>query len=171
MGARLRLRTPVEGLSFGVSGYSGVPENPLLGLPPVRQDAYLGFVELAREKLTLRSEYAHRDAGSGAIGEAAYVEAAYLFGGRWQLAARWDWFEADLGPRLPLPSFLDPILEHEDVAAGVNFRVVEGLVFKASLHEVEGNFFAAPVNGVNFARGETLETSTRLVQLGAQFSF
>jgi hypothetical protein len=171
VGGRVRLRTPVEGLSIGVSAYSGVPETPLLGLPPERQDAYLGFVELLRGGWSLRSEYARRDAGSGAVGDASYVEAAYQIGSHWQIAGRWDSFEADLGPRLPLPPFLQSILEHRDVAAGVNFRPIEGLVFKVSVHDVEGNFFAAPEAGVNFARGETLDTSTRLVQLGAQFSF
>jgi hypothetical protein len=171
VGARVRLRTPVEGMSVGVSAYSGFPQTPLLGLPQERQEAYLGFVELLREHWLLRSEYAHRDAGSGAVGHAGYVEAAYRPGRRWEVAARWDRFDAELGPRLPLPRFLGSILEHRDVALGLNYRVADGFVLMTSIHDVDGNFFAAPEQGVNFAVGETLDRDTRLFQLGAQFSF
>lgn len=171
VGARVRLRPPVDGLSLGVSSYSGVPQTPLLGLPQLRQHAYLGFVEVARERWLLRSEYGRRDAGSGAVGRAAYVETAYRPGSHWELAARWDWFDVDLGPRLPLPPFLSSILEHRDVALGVNYRLAGGLVLMASVHDVDGNFFAAPESGVNFAAGETLDRDTRLFQVGAQFSF
>jgi hypothetical protein len=171
VGGRLRLRTPVEGLVIGVSSYTGSPKEGLLGLPAERQQAYLGSVELLRNRWSLRSEYGYRDAGSGAEGEAAYLEAAFRPVPRWEVAARWDWFDATLGPLLPLPAPLATILEHEDLGVGVNFRVVDGLVLMGSYHQVEGNFFAAPVDGVDFLRGETLDTETRLLQLGAQFSF
>ena len=170
-GARVRLRTPVEGLQIGVSSYSGTPKVGLLGLPTKRQLAYLGSLELLREHWSVRGEYGHRDAGSGAVGEAAYLEAAYRPGAHWEIAARWDWFDATLGPLRPLPSFLSSVLDHRDLAVGINYRVTDGLVFMASVHEVEGNFFAAPTAGVDFAHGGRLETDTRLIQCGAQFSF
>jgi hypothetical protein len=89
---------------------------------------------------------------------------------RWELAARWDWCDTKL-EALVLPPFLSTILEHRDVAVGLNYYATGGLVFKASFHDVEGNLFASPIGGVDFARGETLDSTTRLFQLGAQFSF
>ncbi len=171
IGARLRLRPPVDGLMVGAAFYSGTPETPLLRLPIVRQDAYLGSLEILREHWQVRSEYGHRDAGNGAKGDAAYVETAVRPGQHWELAARWDWFHADLGPLIPLPSFLSTILDHRDVAFGVNYRVTDGFTFMASIHKVKGNFFAAPLDGVDFAHGGTLDPDTRLIQCGAQFSF
>jgi hypothetical protein len=171
VGARLRLGTPVEGLVVAVASYTGVPETPLFTLPQVRQYAYLGSVEMVRDRWLLRGEYGRRDAGSGAIGQGAYVEASHRLGRHWEVAGRWDWFDVDLGPRFPLPPFLSSILEHRDVAAGLNYRVTDSLIVKASVHDVEGNFFAAPKDGLDFAAGETLDSKTRLLQVGAQFSF
>jgi hypothetical protein len=170
-GARARLRTPVDGLMVGVSFYSGTPKVGLLGLPIERQYAYLGSIELLRERWSLRSEYGHRDVGSGGEGDAAYVEATYRPVPRWEVAARWDWFDATLGPLRPLPAFLSSLLDHEDLSLGLNYRVTDGFVFMTSVHEVEGNFFAAPPQGVDFAHGGTLDTETRAYQFGAQFSF
>jgi hypothetical protein len=171
VGARVRLHPPVEGLMIGASFYSGTPQIGLLGLPAERQVAYLGSLEMLRERWSLRSEYGFRDAGNGLEGEAAFVELTYRPVPRWEVAARWDSLEIEFGPRIRLPPSIATIGDHEDVGIGLNFRVVEGLVLMTSYHQVEGNFFAAPLDGLDFAHGEAFDTETRLLQLGAQFSF
>jgi hypothetical protein len=171
IGGRVRVRTPVDGLSVGVSYYTGSPESPLFGLPRERQHAYLGSFEFVRDRAALRSEYAYRDTGNGASATAAYVEGVYRPLRRWEIAARWDWFDGELGPLIPLPAFVSPVLDHRDLALGINCRVTDGLVFKASIHAVDGNLLAAPPEGVDFGVGGSLDRKTRLLQLGAQFAF
>ena len=166
IGARLRVGTPVDGLSVGVASYAGTAENNQFTTD--RNYVYLASVEYLDERWSLRREYARRYRGP-ALGQAAYVEAAYRLGRHWQVAGRWDWTEVDFG--VPLPPAFDILFYHRDVAAGVNYHLNDYLVFKASVHEVKGNFFAAPLEGVDFAAGETLEPDTRLFQFGAQFNF
>jgi hypothetical protein len=166
IGARVRLRTPVDGLSVGVASYAGTFDG--FALSSDRNYVYLGSIEYLDQPWSLRAEYARRYLGA-ALGQAAYVEAAYRFGSHWEVAGRWDWTEVDFGAGFP-PA-LQVLFEHRDIAAGLNYHVNDGLVLKASVHEVEGNFFAGPLDGLDFAAGETADPDTRLLQIGAQFSF
>lgn len=171
-GGRLRLRPPVSGLTLGASAYTANPEQSLFGQVPLRQKAFLASVEMLRERWLLRGEYARRTTKKGkGSAIAAYVQAAVRPVGKWEIAAQWDWLDVDLGPAVPLPPFLVSIFEHRDLALGLNYHVAAGLVFKASVHDVRGNTFAVPVDGVDFTQGRALDRTTRLFQLGAQFSF
>lgn len=174
VGARIVFNTPVPGLSFGFSGFTGEPEIEAGGgaeARPTSQDVYGAHVEYLGDALSVRAEVAHREGGIDELEiDSAYLEVAYRIGEHWQVAARWD--EADLTVgrepgRVPAPS----LLEHEDLALGVNYWFSPGFVWKLAYHQVDGNLFAIPGRNPEILERQPLAAETDLVQIGVQFSF
>jgi opacity protein-like surface antigen len=163
VGGRVTLETPVEGLTFMVSGYSGMERDTFQGAADRPHRAAAASVEYLTDAITARAEYAALEESKEADTQAAYVELAYKFRVGIQLAARAEgsWIDAD--------GFdgSSALLRHREAAVGVNYWFTPDLVVKASYHLVDGNRFAYAPDQTP----ATLDTSTQLVVVGAQFSF
>ena len=117
------------------------------------------------EALTVRAEYALLLEVPELRTQAAYVEAAWMLGGGFQIAGRvegsWtrlDGFGTD-----------SPYLRHREAALGVNYWFAPELVVKASYHFVDGARFAfEPWDGTGTRPSP--EAHTQLFVLGAQFA-
>ncbi len=170
LGGRLVVQTPIDGLSLGVSANRGDAVDSDAVDSKVRW-VVGGQGEYLSGPWSIRSEYAHKEVRDDHVGNAFYLEAARRFGPHWQAAAQYDRFAAELpGVEAPVAPSL---LEHEEVAVGLNYWFNAAFVLKLSYHRVDGNRLAAPeadeLTAV-VASGQ-LQKRTNLFQFGAQFSF
>jgi hypothetical protein len=167
LGGRAVLETPVEGLRFGASAYTGVEV-----AETTRRRTVYGFSgEYVEGPWSLRSEFAHETVKNDLKVDGFYLEAAYRLGAHWQVAAQYDHLTTAIfeAPNPPQPSLLD----HEEVALGLNYWFSPGFVLKLDYHRVDGNRFANPdlADFVETIESGQLKHKTNLVQFGAQFSF
>jgi hypothetical protein len=153
LGGRVVAETPVTGLSFGASGYSGASEE-------ARHWAVGGHGEYVTGPWSLRAEYLHASLHGDVTMDSAYVEAARRFGPNLQLAVRYEHAEHSHSGETTSAD------EHEDLGVGINYWFSPSFVLKVSYHRVDGNLFAAPED-----EGTTLEPRTGAVFATAQFSF
>jgi hypothetical protein len=162
-GGRLTLTTPF-GLRLGGSGYSGKTHDRQ------RRSGFGGHAEYALGVWSLRAEAAREESPEHRK-RAAYVEAARRFGPHWQVALQYGHLRSEL---LDLPVPAEPgLLEHDEIALGLNYWVRPGFVLKASVHHVDGNRLAGPeVDELfqEFVEGE-LRRKTKLFLVAAQFTF
>ncbi|MCP4899923.1 MAG: TonB-dependent receptor [bacterium] len=173
LGGRLTLTAPVDGLRFGVSGYSGTQkesEDIETSGKGGTQTVYGLFGEYLGNGFSVRGEYAKFDDPDSKI-DAAYFEVGYMFTKNWQVAGRWDWYDGE-SELLGGIKMFDPLLEHQDLAFALNYWVNPKMVFKLEYHKVQGNRFAGSDEDVIavIMRGELIE-STDVIQLGVNFSF
>jgi hypothetical protein len=171
VGARLTLETPLDGLAFRLSAYSGLEEEYGALAHETRHSAGAASFEFLGESLSLRAEYAHLIEKDFAKAEAMYAEAAWKFAVGVQLAARvegnWTKLEGFTGSSRNL--------RHEEAAVGLNYWFSPDFVLKTSFHLIDGNRFTyAPFDeGFDPAAGgappEPRKT-TQLIFVGAQFS-
>jgi hypothetical protein len=157
MGARLVLGTPVEGLDFRLSGYSGKPAEES------GRHAVYGFsANYEGDRVWARGEV-FRSSEDEARSWSGYAELASFVVGGLQVAGRVDLM------RTSLEDFDDPspLLRHRELALGVNYWFTRDFVVKLSVHDVFGNRFTSAGED---AEGEADER-TRMVVFGSQFSF
>lgn len=169
LGGRLTVQSPVDGLSFGLSAFSGTEEEVEEGGGD-RLSVVGLHLEYLSDKWWWRTEYAWlEDTNNGLKTVSAYGELAYRMSPHWQLAGRYDWSDSELeeADATVAPS----LLEHEDRAVALSYWFTGNLVLRLELHQVEGNRFAQPDNLDDAIAAGTLERDTRLIQFGAQFSF
>ena len=139
------------------------------------RDVNLGSVEYLDSRWSIRAEYGtmQRDIDFEAVG--GYLEAAFRLNDHWQIAARWDTSEVTLNTDLNLlPPFFSQLLEHEELALGINYWFGSKLVIRLSYSQVEGNRFAfleTPEQVGELLMTGVLDGETDLVIFGAQFSF
>jgi hypothetical protein len=165
VGGHLLVETPLRGLQFGGSFYTGRDTT----------SAHRTGVGLQAEyeagPWTIRSEYAHERVTDDLKLNALYGEVGYHLDSHWQAAAQYGRLSTDLaGLSSPKTSSL---LRHEEIAAGLNYWWSPDFVFKLSFHHVDGNRFAGPDPrelAAAVAAGR-LKEKTNLVLFGAQFSF
>jgi hypothetical protein len=177
IGGRVVLHTPVTGLNFGISGYTGDDQTNLsVASPDTRREAYLGSISYLNGPWLVRAEYGRSTRDTESINIGGYLEAAFKFTDHWQLAARFDTYELELPTVDPttLPPFFKQFLEHEEVTLGLNYWFSSNFVVRLSYSRVEGNRFAflsTPEEILElFVTGE-LESRTNMALFGAQFSF
>lgn len=165
LGGRVRLETPVVGLSFGVSAYTGNE------IGSERRTGLGIQVEYLAGPWSLRSEYAHESVKDDLEADGFYAEAAYHIDGHWQVAAQYGRLTSELAP-VPEPA-APSLLKHKEVAVGVNYWWTSDFVFKLSYQHVDGNRFAgpAPEELAEAVATGTLKQKTELVLLSTQFSF
>lgn len=165
VGGRIVLETPVQGLRFGASGYTGheIGSN--------RRTGYGFHGEYLAAGWSLRSEFAHESVADDVTARAFYGEAAYHFGAHWQAALQYGRLTTSLAgvDAGTFPS----LREHKELAVGLNCWVTPEFVLKLSYHRVDGNRFAGPpVDALaDTAQSGALATRTNLVLAGAQFTF
>lgn len=171
VGGRLVMHTPVAGMSFGISGYTGTrPVAPV----ERRRTVYGAHAELLTDHWSLRAEGAHQNAKEGRTIDGAYIEAAYRLTREWQVAALYNTLDAELDGVSAVDIARAPsLLRHKERGVALNYWFTPNFVVKASYHEVDGNHFAQPepVRVRSVVAGNALRTRTELVLLGAQLSF
>lgn len=167
LGGRLVVETPVSGLSFGASAYSGVDVHS-----GDRRSAWGGQAEYLTGPWSFRSEYVGGTQPDDDR-KAAYFEASRRFG-RFELAGRYDWFKATLNELDEDDDEQESsLLRHESFSIGLNYWFSPEFVLKANYHRVDGNRLAAPEADEIFEMHEAglLNPKTNAFQFGAQFSF
>ncbi|HZN94521.1 MAG TPA: hypothetical protein VFB81_17525, partial [Myxococcales bacterium] len=163
LGGRLTLVTPVEGLSFRLSGYGNWVRSDETGPRWVLGPS----VEYASDRLTVQAEYFHRhDVGVLRI-HTGYVLASYFLTEHLQVALRGEVSETEL---LALTEW-SPLLRHRELAAGVNWWFTPSLVVKLSIHGIDGNRLAKPEMLDDALLDGTLAPTTVAVFGGTSFSF
>lgn len=181
VGGRLVVETPVSGISFGGSFYSGDPEAIDEGTAGFAFQGRRTVVGLQAEFLNnswwIRSEWVNIAKGSSTLDgaeattDALYLELAYKITEHWQLAGRYDYQDNSFGAGFDYGPMFDTLNEHRDLGFAVNYWFSPNLVIKCEYHRVEGNRFASPDwdNFWQILLG--IDDSTDLFQIGAQFSF
>jgi Phosphate-selective porin O and P len=154
LGGRAVVETPVDGLSFGASTYTGAIDS---GSARLVHKAAGAQVEYLTDRLSLRGEWiANR---TGTLGEhAGYAEAAWRFTPRWQAAVRFDGLQ-EVHDRTASG-------RHNETSAGINYWFTRHFVVKLSAHHIDGTHLMLP----NPATGSTMR-ETHALMFGSQFSF
>lgn len=181
VGGRIVIGTPVDGLAFGASFYSGLPEGldrGSSGFSMSGRRSILGLQgEFNNDTWWIRSEWVSVVKGSTTVddseitGDTGYLEIAFKATEHWQFAARYDYQTNNFGSGLDYGPEFSSLNDHKDIGIAVNYWFSPNLVIKTEYHRVEGNRFADPdwdnfweiIYGIN--------DRTDLFQIGAQFSF
>lgn len=167
-GGKLTLYTPIEGLNFSLSSFTGASGLKELPIYKGRYLFYASSVEYITDDWIIRSEYTHYGKENGDISHnSAYLEVAYEFIEDWQIAACYDWSDVEV---TDFAEVLQPFTEHKAWSLGINYWFSSELVLKLSYHSVKGNRFAQPEDLLNAIMTGAWE-DTQLVLFGAQFSF
>jgi hypothetical protein len=167
-GGRLTIRPPVNGLSLGVSAARGV------GHPSYSDEQLFQSVAAQVEYLTsrvwLRAEAAHLGANMPFRfrSSASFAEAAAFITAHWQATLLIDRVRDQVPTELP-----STVQRHDGRAFGLNYWVSPNFVVKASAHVARGNRLAWPRHGdlLPALAGGGLRSTTRLIQVGAQYSY
>lgn len=167
VGGRVVLQTPIQGLSFGGSSYTGI----VAEAAAMRYTVVAGQVGYRSNVLTLESEVAHSVEPTDEVATGGYVLAAYRFTPEWQVAAQ---FDDHVSRYLNTTVTAAPSLaNHREGALAISRWLSRAFVLKAEYHRVSGNRLAMPhpENLVATIAANELRTITHLVQFGAQFTF
>jgi hypothetical protein len=163
VGARVNLGTPISGLRVGASAYTGIA---ILDSLRPRKTVLGAHAEYLSDVWWLRSEFVHeQEAQGGERVNGFYIEVARFLTSQWQVAALYDRTQVSLAedPEPVRPSFL----KHREVGLGVNYWFTPDFVLKSSYFFVSGNRFTPTAS----ADPSSIDKKTRLLQLGAEFSF
>jgi hypothetical protein len=167
VGGRVVLSTPVRGLSFGASGYTG-RHNEEAGH---RRSVIAGQLAYRSNRFTLESEVGYQHQVHDEVVTGGYVQVAYRLTPEWQVALQYDNLK-DTFEGVD-PAAAPSLQHHKEGAVAVSYWISRALVLKAEYHRVSGNRFALPDPQefvIDLAAGR-LRTTTNLVQFGGQFSF
>jgi hypothetical protein len=158
LGGRLVLATPVEGLSFQVSGYRGEIEDASLSV-------LLLSADFEGDRWLVRAE-AYRS-NESTINHGGYLEVARFLTTELQIAAQLQAMRSH-APGVPGGSSL---LWHESASLGLNYWFTPGMVTKAAIAGMRGNRLAFPRQLDDALLAGNLHEETLLFTLGTQFSF
>ncbi len=176
VGGHLVISTPLKGLSFGFSAFSGKPMPDEEGAEvdaanPAWGDHTVHGVQLEyrADSLMLRTEYTFADKDEDI--KSYYVELAYAFYGKWQVAGRYEAVEID--PVAEIATNAQSLLDHEDRVIGLNYWLNPYAVIKFAYHDIEGNMLTHPEGSeiMEAVEADELDESNSMVSLGVQFSF
>ena len=161
VGGRLVLATPLAGLSFRLSGFTGEIEE---GVLTERLTVYGVSAEWALDRFQLRGELFRATVGTEETNLAGYAEVAWNVLPKVQLALRYESLREE---REGIPQ-QSSLLHHDEVAVGLSYWPSPNLAFKGSYHRADGNRFAIPA--LSAADG-SIDGRTDLFVVGAQFAF
>ncbi len=166
IGGRIVIDTPIEGLSFGASGYSGMFE---MEGTKAHQNVFGFQASFVRDRFGLRGEYAQTKLGTNKTIKGAYAEGDYLLTEHWQIALCYEWSKVTLeladNPLDKAPS----LGKHTAFNIGLNYIVNPNLILRASTHFIKDNRFAYPDDVATSYTN--LDTTTFMYLLGVNFSF
>jgi hypothetical protein len=166
IGGRVIWNTPVDGLEARFSAY-GTPATQLGSRRVVAGPSlqYLG------EKFSARAEYFFLFEDGPLVRDrqrahAAYLEAAWFVEEKIQIGARAEIYQLNIvGIRA------SPLAEHRELAATFDYWLDPGLVLKWSVHFIDGNRFANPLQYDDAILAGGPNRSTIATIFGTQFSF
>lgn len=172
IGSRILAYTPVNGLGFGLSWYTGDIEFESQGIDPesaLLDDTYfvLGLsAEYRLDPWWLRCEYLNQKKSPNVELDVGYAELAYMIGEHWQAAFRYEFTDLFFEP-------YDAAFEHKEFVFGLNYWFNANLVFKLSWHIVKGNLYALPETAEDYMEAimNGFDKNTNLGVFGVQFSF
>jgi len=170
VGGKVVVLTPLDGLSFGGSVYTGSATAEVEGgaLEGHRSVAWGLQLEYLGARTLVRAEYALQSIEDESDTAAAYAEAAYMVTKKLQVAARWETGKVDLADAELERIGGAPdaaLLEHQEYAIGVNWWFSPDFVFKLSYHMVDGLRFAVPEGG------DEVDEKTNAIVAGVSYSF
>jgi len=171
LGGRLLLVSPEHGIDFGGSvihlGSVNVPEGSPLEIASA--NLYNLRAQYQKGPLAVRGEYFRGNADSGEGVESYYAEASYRFLKKWQLAAQYEHSEILLqeGDN----SVPDTLRRSKSWGLALNFWASPEFVLKLNGYAVDGNMLARPDDAALAAVFGTIDKTTGVLMLGAQFSF
>lgn len=176
IGGRLNLVTPVEGLSFGASVYRGDERVGLDVVEVETRETWLVHGEYLNDPWTVRAEWGELEHGNTFKDTGGYLEVAYKLTEHWEIAARRDHWEVEYpGTDLStLPPIVPQLMEHDEVALGLNYWISPSFVVRFNYQQIDGNRFAFLESSDEVLEAlltGQLEDETELLVLGAQFSF
>ncbi len=171
IGGRLLLASPARGVDFGGSvirlGSVDVPEGSPLELGSAT--LYNLRAQYQTGPFAARGEF-FKGTSEGDVGiESLYAEASYRFLKKWQVAAQYEHSEILLAEGDS--SIPEALTRHESFGLALNFWVSPEFVLKLNGYAVDGSMLARPENPGLAAVLGTIEQKTRVLVLGAQFSF
>lgn len=171
VGGRLLLVSSELGLDFGGSAIHmddlQVPEGSPLSI--TKANLYNLRAQYQHGPLAVRAEYFRGTSDSGEGIESYYGEASYRFLRKWQVAAQYEHGEILLEPGDN--SVPEPLRKHSSLGLALNFWVSPEFVVKLNGYAVDHNMLARPEKaGLAVILG-TLDDSTGVLVVGAQFSF
>ncbi|WLE95761.1 MAG: hypothetical protein QTN59_13870 [Candidatus Electrothrix communis] len=193
LGVRFLIHSPLEGLRFGVSGYTGQQGYNETYRGEITQhptgDVYVvaGSIEYLSDQWELRSEYllSLQDQTlyySGEVKESEwttyYAEAAYMLTRHWQVAVRYEVLDYPDYPSIvekDLPAD-HPFKESKELTLGLNYWMHSHLVVKCAAVFIQGNNNVRPHDVWESETKEyqgdiTLNEETIMTMVGVQFSF
>jgi hypothetical protein len=172
IGARLLLVSPEHGVDLGGTLiHMGELRDPNLGfLNSGSGDLYNLRAQHQKGAFAVRGEFFKVTSEGGQGTESYYFEASYRFLRKWQLAALYEHARLKLAEE-DLESIPEPLQRHESIGLALNFWVSPEFVLKLNGYRVDGNLIAQPQNAAISAVRGTLDETTYVLLLGAQFSF
>lgn len=182
IGTRVTVATPIHGLSFGFSSFSGLVDTKIevLGMSIHENDEerytfYGTSGEYVTDSLTLRTEYLHNHEHDIKF-EAGYGEIALKVTPNWQVALRQEFENQNVNVSVETVDnpFQEYLNKHRDTSFGLNYWFNANFVIKCSYHMVYGNRFANPDKLEDYVRdvlNEKFQERTNLILLGVNFSF
>lgn len=171
VGAKFVVHAPVDGLSFGLSAYSG--DVPNEDGTETRRTAYAAQTEYVAGSWEFRAEVARNTHEDESTVTAYYGEVAYRLTDHWQIGARYDWADVNLADNTIDVSEAPTLLNHKDIGFTLNYWLNNNFVIKGSLQLVDGNLFAGPDRAEldDVIDAGLLNDKTTLFLFGTQFSF
>ena len=174
IGGRFVLFTPVDGLSVGVSAYTGT--RPLT--VEQRRNTVGAQAEFLNDRWSVRGEVVQATDAKLQETNGAYGEVAVRVTSGWQLAGLYSTqhtslFSASQAALDANVARAPGLLEHTETGAGINYWFTPNFVLKTSVHWVEGNRYAYPdpVRLRSIVANGRLADRTTVVLVGSQLSF
>ncbi|MGE0455024.1 MAG: hypothetical protein AB7O37_09035 [Vicinamibacteria bacterium] len=175
IGGRLLLAAPEKGLDAGGTVFYAndvrqrIEDGPL---QPYSVTENATWVNLRAQYQ--KNAFAARGEWFGALARDAdvksfYAEASYKLGKHWQLAAQYESSDIELAPGSD--DVPEALTHHESFGLALNYWVSPEFVLKLNGYNVDGNMIARPAAAGLRAVLGTIEGTTNVVVVGAQFSF
>ncbi len=160
VGGRLSFATPWD-VTLRLSGFGGRAERDA---EKIRTLVYGASLFHRGEKVWMSIE-AFQSVEGEEKQVSAYAEAAYFVTQKAQVAARYERCRMELGDPL-YASVPSRLLDHDEVAAGLNWWFTPQVVTKVSVHEIWGSRFASSKDPLAVPKDRTL-----MLVAGTQFTF
>ena len=176
LGARVIISTPVTGLNFSFSAFTGKPEGshgeegeeePEFG----DHKSYSGYIEYENYDWSVIGEYGRHNHGDEEHTNAAYFQVAYKLDNHWQIAGQYEWLNTEVEIDEEEGEIPSSVFKHTALGVGLNYWFNNNFVLKTAYHYTSGNRFALPDEFHEAIAEGSLNEVTNYFMLGGQFSF
>lgn len=175
IGGRLLLAAPEKGFDVGGTVFYAndvrqrIEDGPLQPYTVTENATWVNLrAQYQKNAFAVRGEWFGALARDADV-KSFYAEASYKLGKHWQLAAQYENSDIELAPGTD--SIPEQLARHESFGLALNYWVSPEFVLKLNGYQVDGNMIARPTAAGLRAVLGTIEDSTSVVVVGAQFSF